>query len=114
MSAVPNIPLTVHRPPDLTSAQVAQDETANHESHGAFTMHDKPVENYRPIKVIVNGAGYSRVYHGVRIPEKIKNCELVIYEKNAGIGGAWFENRYPGCACDVPCKYTCTQVLSRN
>jgi cation diffusion facilitator CzcD-associated flavoprotein CzcO len=27
---------------------------------------------------------------------------LTIYEKNAGVGGTWFENRYPGCACDIP------------
>ncbi|KAJ4310913.1 hypothetical protein N0V84_010717 [Fusarium piperis] len=25
-----------------------------------------------------------------------------IYEKNEGVGGTWFENTYPGCACDVP------------
>ena len=25
-----------------------------------------------------------------------------MYEKNSGVGGTWFENRYPGCACDVP------------
>jgi len=27
---------------------------------------------------------------------------LTIYEKNAGIGGTWWENRYPGVACDIP------------
>ncbi|KAL4966094.1 flavin-containing monooxygenase [Aspergillus stella-maris] len=27
---------------------------------------------------------------------------LQIYEKNPAIGGTWYENRYPGCACDVP------------
>jgi cation diffusion facilitator CzcD-associated flavoprotein CzcO len=25
-----------------------------------------------------------------------------IYEKNPEVGGTWFENVYPGCACDVP------------
>lgn len=30
------------------------------------------------------------------------SVEHVIYEKNPDIGGTWFENRYPGCACDVP------------
>ncbi|KAK4499757.1 hypothetical protein PRZ48_007943 [Zasmidium cellare] len=30
------------------------------------------------------------------------NVEHVIYEKNGDIGGTWLENRYPGCACDVP------------
>ncbi len=22
--------------------------------------------------------------------------------KNASVGGTWYENRYPGCACDIP------------
>lgn len=67
-----------------------------------WQLHDTPVENQRPLKVIVIGAGYSGVYQGIRIPERLRNVELVIYEKNAGIGGTWYENRYPGAACDVP------------
>jgi hypothetical protein len=58
-----------------------------------WQLHDAPVENQRPIKVIVCGAGYSGVYLGIRIPERLRNCELVIYDKNAGIGGTWYENR---------------------
>jgi cation diffusion facilitator CzcD-associated flavoprotein CzcO len=29
-------------------------------------------------------------------------CEHVIYEKNPEVGGTWYENQYPGVACDVP------------
>ena len=54
-----------------------------------FGLHDTVIENFRPIRVIVIGAGYSGIYCGIRIPERIKNCELVIYDKNAGIGGTW-------------------------
>lgn len=61
-------------------------------------------ENFRPIKVIVIGAGFSGIYCGIRIPERIKNVSLTIYEKNDGVGGTWWENRYPGCACDIPCE----------
>ena len=71
----------------------------------SWKLHDVAVENHRPMKAIVIGAGYSGIYCGIRIPERIRNCELTIYEKNAGYGGAWYENRYPGCACDVPCEY---------
>ncbi|KAF4450529.1 hypothetical protein F53441_6384 [Fusarium austroafricanum] len=28
--------------------------------------------------------------------------DFQVFEKSADIGGTWFENRYPGCACDVP------------
>jgi cation diffusion facilitator CzcD-associated flavoprotein CzcO len=33
----------------------------------------------------------------------------VIYEKNPEVGGTWYENQYPGVACDVPAHiYTFT------
>ncbi len=32
----------------------------------------------------------------------LKDYDHVIYEKNEGVGGTWFENRYPGCRCDIP------------
>lgn len=54
-----------------------------------WQLHDRPIENQRPIKVIVIGAGYSGIYLGIRIPERIRNCELTIYDKNDGIGGTW-------------------------
>jgi hypothetical protein len=64
----------------------------------------KVVENFRPMRVVIIGAGFSGIYHGIRIPERLRNIDLTIYEKNSGIGGTWYENRYPGCACDVPGK----------
>ena len=69
-----------------------------------FTCKDAVVENQRPLRVRVIGAGYSGVYLGIRIPQRLRNIDLVIYEKNAGVGGTWYENRYPGCACDIPGK----------
>jgi cation diffusion facilitator CzcD-associated flavoprotein CzcO len=32
----------------------------------------------------------------------LDNYEHVVYEKNPDIGGTWYENRYPGCKCDIP------------
>src|SRR5437016_5520387 len=37
-----------------------------------------------------------------KIERDCQNVIHVIYEKNEDIGGTWLENRYPGCACDVP------------
>ena len=28
--------------------------------------------------------------------------DFVILEKASGVGGTWYHNRYPGCACDIP------------
>ncbi|KAG8627381.1 hypothetical protein KVT40_004864 [Elsinoe batatas] len=118
MSAVPNVPVAVHDVQDSASNAIKQEMqngagttngnlTNGHTSQtngldSQFELLDTVVENFRPIKVIVIGAGYSGIYCGIRIPERLKNCELVIYDKNAGIGGTWYENRYPGCACDIP------------
>lgn len=31
--------------------------------------------------------------------------DFVVLERNAGVGGTWYHNRYPGCECDVPSAY---------
>ncbi|KIW84799.1 hypothetical protein Z517_00187 [Fonsecaea pedrosoi CBS 271.37] len=58
----------------------------------------------RPIRIIVVGCGVSGIAAVKIFKERFpgKPVELVIYEKNAGVAGTWFENRYPGCSCDVP------------
>lgn len=66
----------------------------NNETVPLWSVHDSPIENQRPIKVIVIGAGYSGIYLGIRLPERLQNCELVIYEKNKGVGGAWYVDRF--------------------
>lgn len=68
----------------------------------AFVLKNEPVENQRRVKVRVVGAGYSGIYLGIRIPQRLRNVDLRIYEKNEGVGGTWRVNRYPGCACDIP------------
>jgi len=55
----------------------------------SFSIRDTPIENFRPLKVRVIGAGYSGIYLGIRIPQRLRNVDLKIYEKNEGIGGAW-------------------------
>ncbi|KAI0653122.1 FAD/NAD-P-binding domain-containing protein [Cubamyces menziesii] len=66
-----------------------------------FTLGDFCIDEYEPIKVIVIGAGFSGLLAGIRFPQKIPNVQLTIYEKGAGVGGTWYNNNYPGLACDV-------------
>lgn len=89
MSAVPSLP--------ENTPLVAADGSANRTSRDlgtSFKLHDHPIENFRRLKVIVIGAGYSGIYHSIRIPERLRNVDLVVYEKNAGVGGTWYENRF--------------------
>ncbi|KAI0942198.1 hypothetical protein AcW1_002883 [Taiwanofungus camphoratus] len=67
-----------------------------------FRLGDFCIDEYKPLKVVVIGAGFSGVIAGIRFPQKLQNIDLTIYEKNAGIGGTWYSNKYPGLACDVP------------
>ncbi|KAL1943924.1 hypothetical protein VTO73DRAFT_3742 [Trametes versicolor] len=67
-----------------------------------YTLGDFCIDEYRPLKVIVIGAGFAGITAGIRFPQKIPNVELVIYEKGAGVGGTWYHNNYPGLACDIP------------
>ena len=78
---------------------------------------DEPVEGYvvgdtmineplpeKPFRIIFMGAGSAGIDFLHFAPSALKglNVEIVCYEKNPEIGGTWYENRYPGCACDVP------------
>ncbi|KAK5129827.1 hypothetical protein BJ546DRAFT_1060466 [Cryomyces antarcticus] len=56
----------------------------------------------RKIKILTIGGGVSGIMMAYQIQKLCANVEHVIYEKNADIGGTWLENRYPGCACDIP------------
>jgi hypothetical protein len=82
------------------SDKIGQPVMQQLESHD-IGIKDEVIENFRPMSVIIIGAGFSGIYCGVRIPERLRNVKLTIYEKNAGVGGTWYENRYPGCACDI-------------
>jgi len=74
----------------------------NYHAPAIHELPDHTVENFRPLRVICIGAGFSGIYMGIRIPELLRNVALTIYEKNTGMGGTWWENRYPGVACDIP------------
>lgn len=109
MSAIPNLPTELP-----SSSPLSNHAPASHDTPQPFTLSDAPVENHRKIKVIVVGAGYSGIYLGIRIPERLRNVDLVIYEKNEGVGGTWWENRYPGCACDIPCEFLAFSCLGKR
>ncbi|KZV72482.1 FAD/NAD-P-binding domain-containing protein [Peniophora sp. CONT] len=63
---------------------------------------DFAIDEWRRMKVVVIGAGYSGITAGIRFSQRVPNLDLTIYEKESAIGGTWHVNRYPGLMCDIP------------
>lgn len=62
---------------------------------------EEPLYTRRPLKIICIGAGFSglTLAHKIKHEHKLEHVlDLVVYDKNADVGGTWFENRYPGAA----------------
>jgi 4-hydroxyacetophenone monooxygenase len=60
----------------------------------------RPPEGF---KVLVIGAGLAGIAASIKLQEA--GYEHMVVEKNADIGGAWFENRYPGVGVDTPSHF---------
>lgn len=71
-----------------------------------------PIHANRHMRVICVGAGASGIYMAYKLQRNFTDFSLDVYEKNPDIAGTWYENRYPGCACDVPASVTCSLLLS--
>ncbi len=52
-----------------------------------------------PLSVVVIGAGMSGIVAAIRL--KQTGIPFTVIEKNADVGGTWFENTYPGARVDV-------------
>lgn len=55
---------------------------------------ERAIDAVRPLKLIYIGAGVSGILAAIRFRQAVPSLDLVIYEKNADVGGTWFENRY--------------------
>lgn len=62
-------------------------------------IEDRSIDEGRPLRLVIIGAGISGILSCIRFKQRIPNIEICVYDKNEDIGGTWFENRYPGCAC---------------
>ncbi len=51
--------------------------------------------------IAIIGAGPGGLCMGIRL-KSAGFARFEILEKAGGVGGTWYHNRYPGCACDIP------------
>jgi cation diffusion facilitator CzcD-associated flavoprotein CzcO len=63
------------------------------------TLMYQPSENH--FEIVIAGAGFS----GLGMAMELKKAgfeDFVVLERAEDLGGAWRDNTYPGCACDIP------------
>src|SRR5919198_194432 len=53
------------------------------------------------VEVAVIGAGFSGLGMAIRLREAGID-DFIVLERGTDVGGTWWANTYPGCACDVP------------
>jgi cation diffusion facilitator CzcD-associated flavoprotein CzcO len=53
------------------------------------------------VSVAVVGSGFSGLGMAIRLKQEGIE-DFVVLERAADVGGTWYANTYPGCACDVP------------
>ncbi len=67
--------------------------------------YEKDAYTYYPILIV--GAGESGIALACRLKETLGFDQFRLFDRQAGLGGTWWTNRYPGVACDV-----CVAVIS--
>jgi cation diffusion facilitator CzcD-associated flavoprotein CzcO len=53
------------------------------------------------VEVLIVGGGFSGLCMAVKL-RQAGMASFLLIEKSDDVGGTWYENRYPGCACDIP------------
>ena len=53
------------------------------------------------MRLVIIGSGFAGLGMAIQL-KKAGYHDFVILEKDDDLGGTWRDNRYPGCACDVP------------
>lgn len=74
---------------------------------------EDPVLTKRKLRIVCVGAGFGGLTLAHKIQHETKSedwLDLQIYEKNADIGGTWYENTYPGAACDIPARKSISEI----
>lgn len=75
---------------------------ANQDVKQGYQVSSGPIHAPRKIRLICIGAGIAGIAAAYKYQRDLTNVDFIIYERNEDVGGTWLENRYPGCACDIP------------
>jgi hypothetical protein len=84
-------------------------------SDGPYRVLDQYHSKPRRLRVACVGAGASGLCLAYKMEKMLEagSWELTLFDKNKHFGGTWYENTYPGVACDIPVR-TAENVCSRT
>lgn len=51
--------------------------------------------------MVILGAGMGGIGMACQLKDKLGFDQFRLFERQSGIGGTWWINRYPGVACDM-------------
>jgi len=85
-----------------TNGAANRSQVMNGHNDGDVTIREEPYGTKKKMRIAMLGAGVSGLNFFKFAEDKLDNVEIICYEKNCDVGGTWLENRYPGCACDIP------------
>jgi 4-hydroxyacetophenone monooxygenase len=92
--------------PDDVVPMFAEDLHLDGADAGAITWGDELSARARDdAHVVVIGCGESGLLAGIRLAQA--GIPFTIVEKNAGPGGTWWDNRYPGARVDIGSHFYC-------
>ncbi len=111
----PPSPETIHRmmsflvagdvPEEYVPMMLEEMELDGEDARGFHWDTDVAQADRDRIDVVVIGCGMSGLLAAIRLAEA--GIPFTVIEKNAGVGGTWYENRYPGCRVDVGNHFYC-------
>ena len=62
---------------------------------------EAPAPATAPLSAVIVGSGFAGIGMAIRL-KQAGIRDFLLLEREAGIGGTWRDNTYPGAACDVP------------
>jgi len=83
-------------------SQPTHTSESSSEAGSPYVIKEEPIGTLRHVRIVTIGAGVSGINMIRTLRLHTTSFEHVVYEKNPDIGGTWYENRYPGCRCDIP------------
>ncbi|CAF3199736.1 unnamed protein product, partial [Rotaria sp. Silwood2] len=64
-------------------------------------LHVKPSQKEDEYYALIIGSGFSGLGMAIKLKE-LGTENFIVIERHGHVGGTWYANKYPGCACDVP------------